>query len=266
LTLVSVSARASGCSTVPENTYEFIKTQMLAKIKKERLTLVQARDLPSKFGKFLGMIIEESGGDAAKIALHGKETQKGSYTLIKDWQNKDVISASSKEVDANIETFIARANYQTNFGLAQISADQAAYAGKSHKFVQARLAEVQEMAKNNPAEAIEYCGADHLFRDSKEDLQAAFKKLAGCNPVLSTRVVGKQTLPVNDNPRLRCFARIAMMCPGMSLQIMNVYPKGNWGTADAKKKCVAPLEDEVEKLFKGGSLKDESDSKDHSNT
>ena len=252
-------AEAATCSTVPENTYNFVKTQLIAKIKRDKLTLAKAKDLSYTYSKYLGMMLEESGGDAAKIAIHGKERSKGSYTKIKDWVHEDNILAEVKEVDANIETFISRANYQTNFGISQISPDQAAYNGDPHKFVRARLAEVQDLAKSDPAAAVKRCGANYLFKDSADDLAEAFKKISSCNPVIDVKYGRSSSTPVNDNTRLRCFARIAMYCPGMHFDIMNGYPKKNWGTAGAKVKCTSALEQEVQDHFKGGTS-DESGS------
>jgi hypothetical protein len=246
-------AFAATCSTVPDNTYNFVKSQMIGKIKRSKLTLAKARELPWEYSKFLGMMLEESGGDAAKVAIHGKEDDKGNYSKIKDWVYEENIVSSVSEVESNIATFLSRTNYQTNFGISQISPDQGAYNGDNHKFVRARLAEIQALAKSDPDAAIKRCGTDILFKDSNENLRAAFAKMSKCNPNLELKVTKTSTTPINDNARLSCFARIAMLCPGMHFDIMAVYPKSNWGTKDAKRKCVSALEQEVEDYFKGGS-------------
>jgi hypothetical protein len=259
---ISPRALSATCSTVPDNTYNFVKSQMIGKIKRGKLTLAKARELPWEYSKFLGMMLEESGGDAAKVAIHLKEDEKGSYSKIKDWEYEENIYSTAAEVEANIATFLSRTNYQTNFGISQISPDQSAYNGDNHKFVRARLAEIQALAKSDPDAAIKRCGADILFKDSNENLRAGFAKMAKCNPTLELNVTKTSTKPINDNARLSCFARIAMLCPGMHFDIMAVYPKSNWGTKDAKRKCVDALEREVEEHFKGGSPKDGQE-KDH---
>jgi hypothetical protein len=228
---------------------------MIGKIKRSKLTIAKARELPWEYSKFLGMMLEESGGDAAKVAIHFKEDQKGNYSKIKDWVYEDNIYSTAAEVEANIATFLSRTNFQTNFGISQISPDQGAYNGDNHKFVRARLAEIQDLAKSDPDAAIKRCGADLLFKDSNENLRAAFSKMSKCNPTLELKVTKKSTTPINDNARLSCFARIAMFCPGMHFDIMAVYPKANWGTKDAKRKCVSALELEIEEYFNGGAPK-----------
>lgn len=222
---------------------------MIGKIKREGMTLAKARDLPYSWGKYLGMMIEESGGDAAKLAIHGRENERGAYSRIKDWQNSDNVFSTVAEVDRNIEAFIERANYQTNFGISQLSPDQAVYASKAHRDVRDILAEFQSLARTDPSAAAKRCGADLLFQNTPAELNAAMTKIASCNPVLSVTVTASSTKPINDNTRLRCFARVAMYCPAIHLDILQVYPMRNWGSADASRKCVDALEQEVEAHF-----------------
>ncbi|MEO5667648.1 MAG: hypothetical protein ABIR96_06295 [Bdellovibrionota bacterium] len=257
---------AATCPSIPANTYAFVKSQLLAKIKRDHLTLAKGRDLSSEYAKDLGMLIEESGGDAAKLAIHGHEDERGSYTKIKDWEYEPNIYSTVKEVDTNIETFIDRTNFQTNFGISQLSPDQAVYQTDNHKFVKKQLLEIQALIRADTDAAIKRCGADLLFKNSHEELVDGFKKIANCNPVLDLRVTKSQSTPINDETRLRCFARIAMLCPGIHFDVLNNYPRRNWGSANAPRKCTEALEQEVVAYFGSGDSRPATiaaPSKDH---
>lgn len=184
--------------------------------------------LAKKLSKLMGMMIKESSGNPAAVSdMQGGGSYKSYMSFFKLNQSGGVMWKDHYASTELIEKLIGQSNVtfnkQTNFGLAQLSADRLVIPSWGGNY----LKEKQKMIDLMDAKTfVEWCMTKSIYKDSKEVLEKYYNdKIKNCEMGISTK------------SKIKCFGRTVNFCPRMSIELALEQPSAYFETRYASPIC-----------------------------
>ena len=192
------------------------------------LSRVQKNAQRVRLSKLMGMMIKESSGNPAAVAdMKGNGSSTSYRTFFKVNNSKGVMSsphyANTKLVDKLIEQKGIAINKQTNFGLAQLSADRLDIPKWGGNYLSSKIKDIKKMSSET---FFSWCATSTLYSDSKTTLKRYFlKNIKNCS-MNSKTTAG-----------IKCFAKTINLCPRMTVELALQQPMRYFETKNAKPLC-----------------------------
>lgn len=182
----------------------------------------------ARFSKILAMGMKESSGVSAMatdMKLRGSRLSLDSLTKDnrgREWGevNRSTLATYHKLIDSKAITY----NFQTNFGLLQMSADRM-YPNFLGDIIGRMAPELKSLAARDPEQLYRQCGAAYMYHDEPEAVIAEYAELASCE--IDYRTVSG----------VKCFGRWMMLCPGMNVSLALATTNRYFQTRKAVPKC-----------------------------
>ncbi len=186
-----------------------------------------------RLAKLMGMIIKESSGNPAAVAdMKGKGSSDSYKKFFKINKSYGIMSrnhfASVGLLDELLALDKITFNKQTNFGLAQQSADRLSIPKWGGSYLNEKIEMIKKM---NAKEFTDWCLTKSIYSDGQKNLEKYFKdKIKNC------------TMSYTLESGIKCFGRTVNFCPRMNIELALKQPARYFETKNA-----APL---CEELFK----------------
>lgn len=187
-----------------------------------------------KFSKVIGMSLKESSGASAAVTdMHGngsRETLQYFFRTDNPGQSTpSALRSSLQSANQLMKLRNVRWDHQTNFGLLQMSADRFSFHNeatvKAHEFV----GRMQDLFRQDPAEVIELCGTQTLFKNGDSEIREAFTSMQTCE------------LGMSNAAQIRCFGNWAMLCPRYNVALALGAPASYFATRKTAPLCAKSL-------------------------
>jgi hypothetical protein len=172
-----------------------------------------ARNGLKKFSKICGMIYKESSGNPVSCTdMH----YNGSRTSVVEFCKNDSLASVSMYNKLRDDKSISR-NYQTNFGLLQLSADILTW----NTSLRSIFEHVVEEVSSHPDSALSMCGSKCMFSNCGDDLLDQMKKFSHCKLNYRKKVDSKkgETIPDITADEINCFDHWVSFCPNLNLAL-----------------------------------------------
>ncbi len=165
----------------------------------------------ARFAKVLGMTPYESSNATAVVTdMHYKGGKTSTESFRADNPKSDPGKPGLRSRVATVDKLLnlkgVKYNFQTNFGLVQMSADQLTVSNTG-KIVRKMIEDMKVLYASHPEDVIDRCGAQTMFEDDLPEIRSAFDKLQTCD-------VGTDT-----SDKVKCFGRWAMLCPNFNISV-----------------------------------------------
>ena len=206
---------------------------------------IVAKNSLNKFSKICGMIYKESSGNPVSCTdMH----YNGSRTSVVEFCKNDSLASVSMYNKLRDDKSINR-NYQTNFGLLQLSADILTW----NISLRSIFEHVVEEVSSHPDTALSMCGSKCLFSNCGEDILDQMKKFSHCKLHYRKKVDSKkgETVPDISADEINCFDHWVSFCPNLNLALGMQLPASYFESRKAPALC----EDELSLILTSVMLK-----------
>ncbi len=188
----------------------------------------------ARFAKVLGMTPYESSGASAAITdmkFHGSAE---TFRLLRadnvvKVPGKPGTRSSIPSLEKLMKLKTIKFDQQTNFGLLQMSADRLMMKS-TRELARKMITDLKSLYATHPEEMIERCGTKLMFKDSDEEIRAAFDGIQACD-------VGYTT-----EEKVKCFGRWAALCPSYNITLALVTTPKYFATRDKAPLCTEVFE------------------------
>ncbi|PIP96326.1 MAG: hypothetical protein COW00_16230 [Bdellovibrio sp. CG12_big_fil_rev_8_21_14_0_65_39_13] len=206
-------------------------------------------ELNQKMSKLTGMIIKESSANTCSVSdMNGSGSSTSYHSFFKHNHSKGIMSRSHK-VDLALcgDLFAMKGvniTKQTNYGLAQISADRWVMNKRGGELL---VNFKKELTRLTDKQLVERCHARTLFSDSMESLSNEASVWKKCNPG-----IGQQT-------EIKCLGKWLTLCPALNIEVALEQPLSYFETRSASSLC-SDLYNKAEVEYLNQNLKDATNS------
>ena len=182
----------------------------------------------TKLSKLMGMMVKESSANPAAVAdMKGKGSSKSYRTFFKVNKSSGVMSfphyANTNLLDELINQKDVIIDKQTNFGLAQLSADRLDISRWGGLYLSSKIKDIKKMS---PETFLSWCATSSMYNDSKSTLKEYFiKNIKNCSMSSKTKT------------GIKCFARTINLCPRMTVELALQQPMRYFETKRASPLC-----------------------------
>ncbi len=188
-----------------------------------------------KLSKLMGMVLNESSANPS--AVNDMRNKGSSYSFKAFFKLNSSSGVMSKDHYSSLELLdkllnlerddsnrkFVTYNKQTNFGLAQMSADRLVFPEWGGDY----LEEKKKMIRLMDAKTfVEWCMTKTVYKDSKESLEKYF-----------TDNIKNCKMSVPDSAGVKCFGRTVNFCPRMSLELALLQSPDYFATSHSKPVC-----------------------------
>ena len=192
--------------------------------------------LKGKLSKLMGMVMKESSGNPSAVAdMNGKGSRKSYLSFFKVNKSKGISSRVHYSNTILLEELLSQSdvlfNKQTNFGLAQLSADRLTI----KKWGGSYLKDKQTLIKALPEkQLLNWCMTRSVYNDDEVTLKKYATKIKSC-------VMGYK-----EEAGIKCFARIVNFCPRLAIDLALEQPLRYFETKKATPLCTKLFEESSE--------------------
>lgn len=193
----------------------------------KRSQFKDSTEITKKLSKLMAMMVKESSGNTCSVSdMKGRGSYQSYSRFFKKNNSKGVLSRSHK-VDLNLCRELMnlseiKIDKQTNFGLAQISADRYVMDSRGGDELRGFFSFV---AKRTSDEILMYCQSKQLFSDSSDDLKKHFETKKNCTP------------GIRNSDEIKCIGNWLTHCPTLNLEIALAQPMSYFETKSARPIC-----------------------------
>lgn len=184
--------------------------------------------LGKRLSKLMGMVIKESSANPAAVSdMQGRGSYKSYMSFFKANSSGGVMWKDHYATTELLEKLMKQSNVtfnkQTNFGLAQLSADRLVIPSWGGNY----LKEKQKMISLMDAKTfIEWCMTKSIYKDSQEKLEKYFNdKIKNCE------------MGISGKSKIQCFGRTVNFCPRLSIELAMEQPARYFETRHASPVC-----------------------------
>lgn len=187
----------------------------------------QTAALRTKLSKLMGMMIKESSGNPSAVAdMKGKGSRTSYKSFFKANESGGIMSRPHYSNTVLLEELLKQdgvtIDKQTNFGLAQLSADRLYIAKWGGNY----LSEKKDLIKSFPAKnLLNWCMTRSIYNDKEETLVKYAEKIKSCE-------IGYKT-----KEKIKCYARVVNFCPRLTIDLALEQPMKYFETKKAAPLC-----------------------------
>lgn len=182
----------------------------------------------TRLAKLMGMIIKESSANPAAVSdMKGNGSSKSYKTFFKVNESHGIMSRNHFATTVLLEDLMGQDNVtfdkQTNFGLAQLSADRLSIQRWGGSYLELK----KEMIKKMDAKTfIKWCLTKSIYKDGQATLEKYYnEKIKSC------------TMGYKSESAIKCFGRTINFCPRMSIELALEQPARYFETRHAPPLC-----------------------------
>lgn len=184
-------------------------------------------EITKKLSKLTAMIMKESSGNTCSVSDMSGNGSYNSYTKFFKKNNSKGILSRSHKVDLNLCQDLlnqgdVKVTKQTNYGLAQISADRYVMSDRGGDHLRGFFVLLKKM---NTDHIISYCQSKHLFSDDKTEIKKKFESIKNCTPGISNK------------EQIKCIGQWVTLCPSLNVELAINQPMSYFETKSAKPIC-----------------------------
>jgi hypothetical protein len=188
--------------------------------------------LRTKLSKLMGMIMKESSGNPSAVAdMNGKGSRKSYMSFFKINKSKGITSRVHYSNTQLLEDLLKQSdvtfNKQTNFGLAQLSADRLTIKKWGGDYLKAKQVLIKSLPEK---ELLNWCMTRSVYNDNEATLKKYATKIKSCQ------------MGYKDKAGVKCFARIVNFCPRLAIDLALEQPLRYFETKKASPLCVKLFE------------------------
>ena len=204
-----------------------------------------ANEALSKFSKVCGMIYKESSGNPVACT---DMKYNGSHKAVVEFCKNDSLASVSMFNKLRSDETVTR-NYQTNFGLLQLSADILTWNPNLRSIFENVVKEVSA----NPAKAMVMCGSACVFSSCEADLLKKMDSFKNCKLDYKKKFDAKkkETRPDISADEINCFDHWVSFCPNLNIALGMKLPSSYFESRGAPSLC----EDELSLILSSVMLK-----------
>jgi hypothetical protein len=184
--------------------------------------------LARKLSKLMGMIIKESSGNPAAVSdMQGRGSYNSYMSFFKINNSGGLMWKDHYGTTELLEKLMKQSNVtfdkQTNFGLAQLSADRLVIPRWGGNYLKEKQKMISLM---NGKTFVEWCMTKSIYKDSENELEQYFnEKIKNCE------------MGISKKSEIQCFGRSVNFCPRLSIELAMEQPARYFETRHADPFC-----------------------------
>lgn len=192
----------------------------------------KTKALRSKLSKLMGMMIKESSGNPSAVAdMNGKGSRTSYKSFFAANKSHGIMSRPHYSNTILLEKLLKQdgvtINKQTNFGLAQLSADRLYIAKWGGNYLTAKKDLIKSFP---PKQLLNWCMTRSIYNDDEKTLQKYAEKIKSCDMGYKTKA------------GIQCYARIVNFCPRLTIDLALEQPMKYFETKKAAPLCTKLFE------------------------
>lgn len=204
-----------------------------------------AKENLAKFSKICGMIYKESSGNPVACT---DMKYNGSHKAVVEFCKNDSLASVSMYKKLREDESIIK-NYQTNYGLLQLSADTLTWNPNLRKIFENVVKEVSA----HPDSYASMCGSKCMFSNCSTEIVDKMSKYTNCKLGYKKKISSKtgETVPDISTEELNCFDHWVSFCPNLNIALGMQLPSSYFESRGAPALC----EDELSLILSTAVLK-----------
>ena len=175
----------------------------------------------------MGMMIKESSGNPSAVAdMNGKGSRTSYKSFFTVNKSHGIMSRPHYSNTILLEKLLKQdgvtINKQTNFGLAQLSADRLYIAKWGGNYLTAKKDLIKSFP---PKQLLNWCMTRSIYNDDEKTLQRYAEKIISCDMGYKTKT------------GIECYARVVNFCPRLTIDLALEQPLKYFETKKASPLC-----------------------------